>query len=595
MLIRILNNTLAIKNNSEIIKVIESRNAQMRMLSIYVIAFTLLLGIFNIMLGEVLHQKVHHTGGQLAKQVYDLKLDVITERDVIAALAENHGFMLEPGEAPLHFSAFMAEESEVFSYKSVSLKLYHWPSWIVESYLFILLNLILIGVAVWSYRWWCVLFKNKLKAISSASQSDLPLTEARTVEDKIAGSDIDKSSQEHKQLPPENALTTLYAIQNNYNHLFALFYCGQPFPHNIDLENHFKLVIVKGFKELSKISVKLLPSGGLAITLENISQTDIDNYMKRLHQIIFQTALVYRGDLSRKDVKVGVCNYRDGADQTIVYQLTKSALVQAKQSVWQHIQRIPFNYTRSIELAEGEDKLPDYITKKKFMLFFQPLFDLATGEMLQHEALIRIRHKSLGMLSARQFIPQLTNETAIVQLDQAVVEQVIKLLEAEPSSLTVSINVHSLNWFSRQFWLWFDKKMRSFKGSNKLQFEILEDDFYQHLPKLTSALNAIKAISGTVLIDNVTTSNKIGLLEPYKIVKGLKLGFELIHNIDSNLKQQKAVRQIVLQSTRINLPVYGVGVETQLELNTLKKLGVVAAQGFYFTEPLQEFNQVTSN
>ena len=229
------------------------------------------------------------------------------------------------------------------------------------------------------------------------------------------------------------------------------------------------------------------------------------------------------------------------------------------------------------------------------MLFFQPLFDLATGEMLQHEALIRIRHKSLGMLSARQFIPQLTNETAIVQLDQAVVEQVIKLLEAEPSSLTVSINVHPLNWFSRQFWLWFDKKMRSFKGSNKLQFEILEDDFYQHLPKLTSALSAIKAISGTVLIDNVTTSNKIGLLEPYKIVKGLKLSFELIHNIDSNLKQQKAVRQIVLQSTRINLPVYGVGVETQLELNTLKKLGVVAAQGFYFTEPLQEFNQVTSS
>ncbi len=95
--------------------------------------------------------------------------------------------------------------------------------------------------------------------------------------------------------------------------------------------------MVKGFKELSRVSVKLLSSGGLAITLENIPQAEIDTYTKRLHQTIYQASLPYRGDLSRKEIKIGVCNYRDGADQTIVYQLTKSALTLAKQSAWQHI------------------------------------------------------------------------------------------------------------------------------------------------------------------------------------------------------------------------------------------------------------------
>ena len=55
------------------------------------------------------------------------------------------------------------------------------------------------------------------------------------------------------------------------------------------------------------------------------------------------------------------------------------------------------------------------------------------------------------------------------------------------------------------------------------------------------------------------------------------------------------VRQIVASAERVNLPVYGVGVETQQELNMLKKQGVIGAQGFYFTEPLQEFTNVMVN
>jgi EAL domain-containing protein (putative c-di-GMP-specific phosphodiesterase class I) len=53
------------------------------------------------------------------------------------------------------------------------------------------------------------------------------------------------------------------------------------------------------------------------------------------------------------------------------------------------------------------------------------------------------------------------------------------------------------------------------------------------------------------------------------------------------------VRDIVAKAEQLNLGVYGVGVETQQELHTLKQVGVSAAQGFYFTEPLQEFTQVT--
>ncbi|MGO2127182.1 MAG: EAL domain-containing protein [Pseudoalteromonas prydzensis] len=577
--------------------VTQFKNAQVRMLSIYVIAFMLLLTVFNLLLGEILHQKVHIEGSQLAKQVYNLKLEQIADRDIIAALAGEHGFMLEPESMPFHFSAFMAQESDIYKYKTVSLKLYHLPFWVIESPLFILLNLVMIGAITWGYRWWRVLFKRRdtVAEISDfkASHTQLPVNLPLH---NIAIGDSNAVATKHQQVAREDAVITgMYGIQNNHNHLFALLYWAQPFPANVDLESHFKVIIVKGFKELSRVSVKLLSSGGLAITLENIPQADVDTYAKRLHQTIYQASLLYRGDLSRKEIKIGVCNYRDGADQTIVYQLTKSALTLAKQSAWQHIHRVPFNYTRSTVLANSSENLSDYIGKKKFMLFFQPLFEFASGDILQHEALIRVRHKSLGMLSARQFIPQLKSDDAITLLDKTVLEQVIKLLKSEPSSLTVSINLHAFNWFDDDYWHWFGEKMKNLKGADKLQFEISEVDFYQHQQLLKFAFSTLKSVGSSVLIDNVASHDKIALLASYKGIKGLKLSYDLIHNIDKNVTQQKMVRQIVVSAERINLPVYGVGVETQQELNMLKKQGVIGAQGFYFTEPLQEFTNVMVN
>ncbi|CAM4187125.1 EAL domain-containing protein [Pseudoalteromonas ostreae] len=578
--------------------VTQLKTAQVRMLSIYVIAFMLLLTVFNLFLGEILHQKVHITGSQLAQQIYSLKLQPVADKEVVAALVESHGFMLEPDHKSFNFFVFMHQKGDIFKYKTVSLKLYHWPFWIVESPLFILLNLVMIGAAIWSYRWWRLLFKQRNGVDSTSLLTDIQVSSSQKTPKnvvKLALNDIAiNSTKVHiakRKLSSagDAALTVMYGIQNNHNHLFALLYWAQPLPDNVDLESHFKIIVIKGFKELSRVSVKLLSSGGLAITLENIPQPDIDAYTKRLHQIIYQASLLYRGDISRKEIKIGVCNYRDGADQTVVYQLTKSALALAKQSPWQHIYRVPFNHTRSTVLANSGENLADYIGKKKFMLFFQPLFEFASGDILQHEALIRVRHKSLGILSAKQFIPQLKDDSAIILLDKTVLDQVIKLLDSEKSPMAVSINLHAFNWFSDDYWRWFGQRMKNVAGADKLQFEISEVDFYQHQQRLNFAFSTIKSVGSSVLIDNVSSHDRIALLAPYKGIKGLKLSYDLIHDIDKNVTQQKIVRQIVGSAERVNLPVYGVGVETQQELNMLKKQGVIGAQGFYFTEPLHEF------
>lgn len=549
---------------------------------IYVTAAFLLLVVFNIFLNDVLHDKVHRTGTELAKQVYELDLDPIASQDIIATLVKSQGFAMSTSDVPQNFANFVDLEQEVFSYKTVSLRLFHWPSWLVESHLFIFLNLILFATGYWGFRWWCKIFKQLVtpeKALSKPfEQFNTQVTAKRAVLPRPLG---------HQDL------NILYGVPTNYNHVFALFFWKNPFPANLDVDNYFKLVIAKGFGELVNRSVKLLPSGGIAVTLNNLPATEVDKYTKRLHQVIYQACLNYRSDLSRSEIKIGVCNYRTGADQAVVYQLTKSALALAKQSAWQHIYRLPFGHTQSNMLADSKEHLFEYIKKKHFMLFFQPLFDLQTGDILQHEALLRIRHKSLGLLAARHFIPHMSSKKDVLLLDQTVVSQVKKMLLNETGALTVSINLHAMNWFNEEFWDWFNQQAGDFKGLEKLQFELSEDDYLKQHKQLSKQLACLEKLSAGIVIDNVRSSEHVAVYKSIKNVCSIKLAIELTHNIDTSAQQQKIVKQIITKGAELNFPVYAVGVETQNELATLKNLGVIAAQGFYFAEPLQKLADIT--
>jgi EAL domain-containing protein (putative c-di-GMP-specific phosphodiesterase class I) len=550
--------------------------------AIYVAAAFLLLVVFNIFLSDVLHDKVHRTGTELAKQVYELNLDPVVSQDIIATLVKSQGFAMNASDVPQNFANFIDLEQEVFSYKTVNLRLFHWPSWLVESHLFIFLNLILLGTGYWGFRWW----KKMFKQLETLEQPQIQSQEQQVVEAPP------KQLTSPKPLAHQD-LNILYGVPTNYNHLFALFFWKSPFPANLDIDNYFKLVIAKGFGELVNRSVKLLPSGGIAVTLNNVPATEIDKYTKRLHQVIYQACLNYRSDLSRADIKIGVCNYRTGADQAVVYQLTKSALALAKQSAWQHIHRLPFGHTQSNMLADSKEHLFEYIKKKHFMLFFQPLFDLQTGDILQHEALIRIRHKSLGLLAARHFIPHMSSKKDVLLLDKTVILQVKKMLLSESGSLKVSINLHAMNWFNDEFWDWLNQQTDDFKCIDRLQFELSEDDYLKQHKKLSTQFECLEKLSAGIVIDNVRSSEHLATYKGINNICSIKLALELIHNIDTSAQQQRIVKQIITKGAELNFPVYAVGVETQNELATLKNLGVIAAQGFYFAEPLQKLADIT--
>ncbi|ESP95339.1 EAL domain-containing protein [Pseudoalteromonas luteoviolacea] len=370
--------------------------------------------------------------------------------------------------------------------------------------------------------------------------------------------------------------------------MFAMFKWRCELPKHIEPQSHFSVTLAKCFNKYKYCSAKYLSSGTLTVTLSVLNKDEVEQTVKRLHEVVYQALLAFRGDLSRSAVKCGACFYSEGADQTQVYQIARSSLSVAQNHVWQHIHMLPLNHTLAESLLDAEINIMEDIRAGRFVLFCQPLFDFKSQDVIQSEALLRVRHKTLGLITAGQFIHKIHLNEHLIELDKAIVVQALKVLAKEPRGFSVSVNLHVVNWSNSDFLNWLIVTLKESGRASEVTLELMINDFYQHKAYFEQFFSSLASLGTNVVLDHVIKPLDIVQLHTLHNVVGIKLAFELIHDINSCAKRRAVVKQIVNQAKKLQIPVYAVGVETQDEFNCIKRLGVDGAQGYFFSAPLLE-------
>ncbi|WP_161568603.1 EAL domain-containing protein [Pseudoalteromonas phenolica] len=525
------------------------------------IASILLVCFLNALLIHLFHLQIHQRGMQFVQQVSLLSEAERTD-DKLDTLARQFNLQYV-SLGPQRISQM--NDLDVFEFANVTLYVKH-PK-VLQEYASTLLmfNLLFVGLIVFAYRWWLI-YQVRPKSFLRQSHRALPV-ERETVLPSIQ--------------QPRSTDESLFNI-------FALIKWSYHLGESIDAQQHFSIQFQKHFSGYATCSVKYLNSGALAVTIEQVAWGDVSAVSKKMHEVVYQILFAIRGDLSRKVVKLGGCYYQSKSDQTQVYQLARSALSVATNNVWQHIHLTPLNKTHEITMQSSESDFIKYIENGQFILFFQPLFCFATQEITQSEALLRVRHEKLGLIAAKQFVPQLHSKESLWTLDTFIVEHTFKVLDKDKSHLLASVNIHTINWCDPKFANWLLSKLEQSKLANRVLFEMTLDDFCQQRVLLEDIVFKLDIVGTGLVLDQVSESFNVKDLKHIKCIKALKLSFDLVHNIDESHTQQKVVRHIVRQGKQLGLPVYAVGVETQTELQCLQRLGVKGAQGYYFSEPLQQ-------
>lgn len=227
-------------------------------------------------------------------------------------------------------------------------------------------------------------------------------------------------------------------------------------------------------------------------------------------------------------------------------------------------------------------------------LVFQPRVDLATGQCVGAEALLRWRHPELGEVSPGEFIP-IIEQTSLVRPTMAkVLDAGLKHLGAwcaAQKGIQLSINVSAANLeqsdFAQQVQLYLLKHR---VPPAMLELEVTESAIMENSGHALGQLSTLDAAGIKLAIDDFGTGySSLAYLQrlPAKVVK---IDQSFVRELHRGDREQRLVRSMISLSHDLGYRVVAEGIETVEAAETLTRMGCDEAQGYYFARPMELAN-----
>jgi EAL domain-containing protein (putative c-di-GMP-specific phosphodiesterase class I) len=246
------------------------------------------------------------------------------------------------------------------------------------------------------------------------------------------------------------------------------------------------------------------------------------------------------------------------------------------------------------------DDMKKGLIAKEFELYYQPQFN-HHNEIIGAEALLRWNHPEHGIESPAIYIPIAEESDLILYIGQWVLEQAcrdIKKLEQRglPQSFgAISINVSAKQLIENNFQ---SKIMTAIEqnniSANRLALELTESLLIENITDSIELIASLKAKGIACGIDDFGTG--YSSLTYLKLIPAsiLKIDRSFVSSIEESDESLAIVNMIISLGKALNMAVLAEGVETQEELNCLKKLGCYQYQGYFFNKalPFEEFCQL---
>ena len=239
-------------------------------------------------------------------------------------------------------------------------------------------------------------------------------------------------------------------------------------------------------------------------------------------------------------------------------------------------------------LLDLEADLRRAILADAFEPWFQPIVDLASGEVVGHEALLRWNHELQGPLPPAEFIGVGEDSGLIEQVDWLVYRRAFEWMTRHREGY-VSINVsprhfHSDNFAERLLQMLEDAGAEP----SRLRIEITEVALLDDAPRALRMLKTLRERGIFVLLDDFGTGfSALSYLHRFPI-HALKIDQSFVAGLgdDQHPESLALVRAILALASTLGIDSIGEGVETEAQATILRQLGCTMGQGFLFGRPM---------
>jgi EAL domain-containing protein (putative c-di-GMP-specific phosphodiesterase class I)/ActR/RegA family two-component response regulator len=259
----------------------------------------------------------------------------------------------------------------------------------------------------------------------------------------------------------------------------------------------------------------------------------------------------------------------------------------------------PLSVPKAItELVIEDEELRAAIQRNEFVNFYQPQIDLATGEVVGVEALVRWRHPKHGLVFPDSFISRMEQLRLIDDLGWLVIQRALSevgmFADQAGTIPAISVNVSVL---SLQDLTFPDRLAVIVKAWNvppdQVTIEITESGLVQELATTLDVFARLRMKHFELSIDDFGTG--YSMMQQLQMVPACELKID--RSFVQNMGRSESDRVMVLKTIEIghelNMSVIAEGVETSEQLEFLKAVGCDLVQGYLFSRPLSAPDLVT--
>ena len=230
----------------------------------------------------------------------------------------------------------------------------------------------------------------------------------------------------------------------------------------------------------------------------------------------------------------------------------------------------------------------------EFVVFYQPVVDVRTGECSSCEALVRWDSKALGFMGPGDFIPLAEYLGLITSIGDYVLEEACRQCrywnEHGMPDFHINVNLSVVQLLQKDV-VENIKRILDKTGVNpkNIVLEITESFAINDMQRVMDIITGLKELGPRIALDDFGTGysslNYIKQL-PLDIIKVDKT---FIDDIAEDEYAQAFIKLIVELSDTIDTSIIVEGVENENQLNILKELGVDYIQGFYYGKPVPAY------
>ncbi len=330
-----------------------------------------------------------------------------------------------------------------------------------------------------------------------------------------------------------------------------------------------------------------------AIVLPEYHETsNIDRVVHKVLQSLEQPFDLGHGSVVHISGTIGIALYPQEAESIDdLLRYADQAMYVAKNS-----KSSRFGYfTRSMQEAARNKltlttDLRHALERNQLEVYFQPIVDAQSEEVVKAEALLRWHHPVHGTISPTLFIPLAEESGLILTIGEWVFEetlrQIAKWKKNTKKLVQVSVNKSSVQFMQDKIHQWHESYLQSGLPEQSITVEITESLLLSDSDKVANQFNFFKEHGIELSIDDFGTGfSALSYLHRFH-VDYLKIDKLFIQKMEADFSSRALTEAVIIMAHKLQIKTIAEGVETEAQRDLLKSFGCDYLQGFFYSKPV---------